>query len=54
MNKKIIGSTLILICVLIGGGFMFMIGGWPVVIVGALTATAVISGVFGAVMLAES
>ena len=54
MEDKRIGLSLLLICELILGGFIFSIGGWMTVLIGALATVAIVSGIFGIIILLES
>jgi len=54
MKDKLIGLALLLICALIVCGFLFAIGGWISVLVGALTVVAILSGICGGILLVES
>jgi len=54
MKDKRIGLALLLICELILGGFIFSIGGWMTVLIGALATVAIVSGIFGIIILLES
>ena len=54
MKDKRIGLALLLICKLILGGFIFSIGGWMTVLIGALATVAIVSGIFGIIILLES